>query len=375
MPLTFLNLPYHEIDELEVEAFVCVIGNGEQKAVFGRRAEVRFQKACEKYEFLQKLDAGELELDLTKFGHREYYLSKTSALYARHIFHTTAPTYINGKHGEAAQLRKCYLDTLDLAKSIGCESILFPLISSKVYGYPYREAYTVAINAINDWLTANDMDITLLIFDRKTVAVPKPLRRDVDGFIKSHYEFKANPKYKGLLGWSNAYNDRMTAEKAGKYELDYPGRYRRLIERYEPEGAVYFSDPEAKAWHEERLRKLREELGETLDDSFSVALIDLINAKGKTAVDVYKRANIDRRLFSKIRNDFYVPGKRTAIALALALELSLDETRNLLGHAGFTLSHSLLFDVIIEYSISQGKYDIFEINNVLFDYDQPLLGG
>lgn len=115
---------------------------------------------------------------------------------------------------------------------------------------------------------------------------------------------------------------------------------------------------------------------EALDEPFSATLLRLIDAKGKNDVEVYKKANLDRRLFSKIRNNKgYMPSKRTVIALAIALELSLDETNDLLRRAGYALSHSQVFDVIVEYFILHGKYDVFEINEVLFRYDQPLLGG
>ena len=155
--------------------------------------------------------------------------------------------------------------------------------------------------------------------------------------------------------------------------------FSRWIERYDWSGfeepQVFYSDPRAAKQFEEQNRKRAEErLRLAVEQSFSTALMQLIEAKGKDHVEVYKRANIDRKLFSKIRTQHeYIPSKKTIIALALALELSLDETQKLLEKAGFTLSRSILFDVIIEYFISQGKYDIFEVNSVLLAYEQPIL--
>ena len=193
----------------------------------------------------------------------------------------------------------------------------------------------------------------------------------IEAFLDAHYEFRNKNKYYGLLRKIKGYFDRFELEEREKTETG---------ERYDTsafqEPQVFFSDPRAKKQFEQEIPKRAEErLRLAVEQSFSTALMQLIEAKGKDHVEVYKRANIDRKLFSKIRTQHeYIPSKKTIIALALALELSLDETQALLTKAGFTLSRSILFDVIIEYFITQGKYDIFEINSVLLAYKQPILG-
>lgn len=202
------------------------------------------------------------------------------------------------------------------------------------------------------------------------IAPSEALLAAIDAFLDAHYEFRRKDKYKGFIGKIRASFDRYEVEEREKQTTG--ARY------YTPQfqrDDVFFSDPHAwEKFEKEAHREEEEFLRLAIEQSFSTALMKLIEAKGKDAVEVYKRANIDRKLFSKIRsNHSYIPSKKTIIALALALELSLDETQTILGRAGFTLSRSILFDVIIEYFISQGKYDIYEINNVLFAYKQPIL--
>ena len=118
-----------------------------------------------------------------------------------------------------------------------------------------------------------------------------------------------------------------------------------------------------------------EDLLDELEETFSEHLIRLIDQKGMKDPDVYKKANVDRKLFSKIKNDKdYRPKKTTALAFAFALELSLDETLDLIGRAGYTLSHSSKFDVIVEYFLVNKNYNVIELNEVLFAFDQPLIG-
>lgn len=112
-----------------------------------------------------------------------------------------------------------------------------------------------------------------------------------------------------------------------------------------------------------------------LDEGFSETLLRLIDRTGKKDSEIYRKANVDRKLFSKIRNNVdYRQSKPTAVAFAIALELDLEETKDFLARAGFALSHSSKFDIIVEYFIKEKNYNVFDLNEVLFLYDQPLLG-
>jgi hypothetical protein len=213
--------------------------------------------------------------------------------------------------------------------------------------------------------------------DKKNI-VDALILNDVETFINTHYEFKCNNKYKGFFGVIKARADKEKYEQQDHYS---PREFYTVVPK--PEGIrstdIMGSDPSVYDYIREIERKNTELIKKAhidfLEESFSSTVMKLISAKERKPVDVYKRANIDRRLFSKIQSDkTYMPSKRTAVALAIALELSLDETNDLLKRAGFTLSRSLLFDVIIECFITKGNYDIFEINDVLFMYKQPILG-
>ena len=259
----------------------------------------------------------------------------------RYIIHTVGPVWNGGKYGEREKLASCYRTSLALAKEHGCETVAFPLISSGIFGYPKDQALRVAVDTISEFLAENDMTVYLVIFSRTAYAIGNKLFADIAAYIDDHY----------VDAHTDSRRERM--RRRGVVES-------RMLTAYE-------DAPVAASGLDEALAHL--------DAGFSETLLKLIDRSGKKDSEIYKKANVDRKLFSKIRNNpDYKPSKTTAIAFAIALELNLDETRDLVARAGYALSASSKFDVIIEYFIRQKKYDIFEINEALFAFDQSLLG-
>ena len=255
----------------------------------------------------------------------------------KYVIHTVGPVWQGGNYHEEELLSSCYRNSLQLAKDYECESVAFPLISSGVYGYPKEQALQVAINEICKFLADNDMLVYIVVFDKDGFRVSKKLVRDIAEYIDEHY-----------------------------VETHYSENRSRGLSRL-------LRQPETYPMQTASL-KLADVVNQ-LDESFSQMLLRKIDEKGLTDSQCYKKANVDRKLFSKIRNNVnYKPKKTTAIAFAVALELSLDETKEMLQKAGYALSHSNKFDVIIEYFIQKGEYDIFTVNEALFEFDQVLLG-
>jgi len=285
----------------------------------------------------------------------EAVITKGFGLPAKYIIHTAGPVYRDGNHGEEELLRSCYLNSLKLAAEYELSTVAFPLISSGIYGYPKADALRVATDAIREFIAEYDIDVSLVVFDKAAFEVSAELLGEVESFIDEHYvEERIKPR-RLLIEESQLFrSDKITVTRTAKKRAN-------------------------KSFLKHELKKREadfDDLVGNLDESFSETLLRLIDATGKKDADIYRRANIDRRLFSKIRsNTGYAPSKPTVVAFAVALELSLEQTSDLLGRAGFALSRSRKFDVIVEYFIQNRKFDIFQINEILFNYDQPLLGG
>ena len=273
-------------------------------------------------------------------------ITKGYRLPCKYVIHAVGPRWRDGKHGEREKLVSCYRTSLALAKEHGCETVAFPLISSGIYGYPKDQALKVAIDTISDFLLENDMTVYIVIFDRKAYQIGEKLFSDIAAYIDDNYV------------------DEHTDSRSERLR-----RMQMLSDELEEETFGAPLTPMAAS-----AKTLDDALAQ-IDESFSEMLLRKIDEKSMTDAQCYKKANIDRKLFSKIRSDkLYKPSKPTALAFAIALELPLDETKEMLMKAGFALSHSNKFDIIIEYFIEHGNYNVFEINEALFAFDQSLLG-
>ena len=341
MPISIIR---QDITKMQVDAIVNAantelrMGGGVCGAIFKAAGAHELQTACDRLAPIHTGDA---------------VITPGFQLSAKYIIHTAGPVYRDGRHGEEEQLRSCYINSLKRALENECSSVAFPLISSGIYGYPKADALRVATAAIQNFLENHDMDVFIVVFDRAAFDVSEQLLGEVASYINQHYVDENKDPRRELLDVERA---ALSEAAIIQYNVLPPGMARSMPSPVLPAGI--------------------EDVIGNLDEPFSDTLLRLIDAKGKTDVEVYKRANLDRKLFSKIRTGKgYMPSKRTAVALAVAMELNLEETDNLLKKAGYVLSHSHKFDVIVEYFIVNGKYNIFEINEVLFKYDLPLLGG
>lgn len=277
-------------------------------------------------------------------------LTKAYRLPCKYVIHTVGPVWNGGKHGEQEKLVSCYRTSLALAKEHGCETVAFPLISSGIFGYPKDQALRVAVDTIGEFLMENDTTVYIVIFDRAAYKISGKLFSDIAEYIDDHY----------VDEHTDSRRERMYRLKCLEMEESMVCEESAVPCVPMTVGAVSGS---------------LDDLLNDLDAGFSETLLKLIDRTGKKDSEIYKKANVDRKLFSKIRNNpDYKPSKATAIAFAIALELDLEETKDFIARAGFALSHSNKFDVIIEYFIKQKKYSIFEINEALFAFDQSLLG-
>ena len=297
------------------------------------------------------------------------------SLPAKHVIHTVGPVWHGGSHGEEGLLRSCYRSSLRLAEQNGCETVAFPLISAGAYGYPKRDALKIAVDEISAFLRGSEMTVYIVIyrredalFDAQTTASLTELIREGEEELCFSLSDEALPKPQ----------QKPSREPRFSFAFKKPDAKARAARREEAPDELLTESAMREPFFAEACGSAAPELDNqlrNLDESFSQSLLRRIDEKGMTDVECYKRANVDRKLFSKIRGDAgYRPSKQTAVAFAIALRLSRAETDDLLMKAGFALSRSNKFDVIIAYFIARGDYDVNRVNEALFAFDQPLLG-
>ena len=277
-------------------------------------------------------------------------------LQAKYVIHTVGPVWDGGSYGEEALLRNCYDNSLKLAMEHCCKSIAFPLISTGNYGFPKDRALQIAISAFSAFLLEHEMQIYLVVFDRTSFKLSEKLFQSVASYIDEHYVDDCE-----IAAYGAAPENRRRIRRRRDWELEE----RMVVEECTP----CYSMPMAPS----KAMSLDDMLKQA-DAGFTETLLKLIDKTGKKDSEIYNKANVSRQHFSKIRNNpEYKPTKQTALAFAIALELNIEETQDLIRRAGYTLSNSSKFDVIIRYFIESGNYNIMDINTTLFEFDQMLL--
>ena len=350
------------------------------------------------YAIYMAAGADELLKERQKIGNLEIgqaAVTPAFALNAKYIIHTVGPAWVDGEHGEREAVRSGYENSLRLAKELGCESIAFPLIATGVYGFPKADALQIAVSVFSEFLSDTDMEIILVVFDEASFVLSGKIFSGVDAFIDENYvsekmdsEYSLGAsaatvaygnilpdekrRWRRLLGDLFHFSRRKESARGESIKADISDE--DLFDEEECAAKPMMAAPMAMAGADKAGKSL-DDLMANVSETWQESLFRLIDEKGYTDTEVYKRANVDRKLFSKIRsNAEYQPKKITAVAFALALKLSLDETKDLLGRAGYALSPSSRFDLIIEYFIGQEVYDTYTINLALFEHKQPLLG-
>ena len=357
MPLRIVR---NDISKVVADA---IVNSANKNPVCGGGAEYHIYNAAGYNDLLRaREEVGPLKV-------AEVAVTPAFALAAKYIIHTVGPKWNGGDSGEALALADCYRGALAKAQELGCRSIAFPLISSGVFKFPKDSALRIALDAIGEFLRTNEMDVMLVVFDRRAFEVSEELSSDIQTFIDDNYVQDRYGDVRRYVGnrWRNNGPSSVLFEKEECFEEFHDVDVDEADDLcMKMSCAVSEASPSG-----ESLEDILAKPGETFCDR----LFSLIHAKNQDDVEVYKRANLDRKHFSKIRSNVnYRPTKKTALALAIALRLNMEETNDLLARAELALSPSNKGDLIVMYFIERQKYDIWELNSMLFKFGQPTLG-
>ena len=333
-----------------------IIGSGTDSAIYKAAGEKLLLKERQKIG-----DIGPGQVAYTDAFHLD----------AKYIIHTVGPAWVDGNHGERDILHSCYEKSLEKADELSCKSIAFPLIATGVYGFPKDEALQIALAEINRFLLSHDMKVILVVFDRKAFELSGKLVGDIEEYID---EYSAGEIRKTEYGGKYGNRRRMEEERYLGSTMILGNVIDTFEEKSAEDDSSIYADGAGVPFPDVAGKSLDEVL-ENKEDTFQQRLFKLIDESGMDDVTVYKKANIDRKVFSRIRcKEDYKPKKKTAVAFAIALQLDMPTMLDLLSRAEIAFSPSNKFDLIITYFITNKVYDIYEINAALFKYGQPILG-
>lgn len=343
MPFSIVR---NDITKIKADA---IVNTANPKPLVGSGTDTAVYEAAGKKELL------EARMKIGDIAPGDVAYTPAFDLNAKYILHTVGPAWVDGNHHEREILHSCYERSLKLADSLGAKSIAFPLLATGAYGFPRDEALSIALEEIQTFLLEHEkMRITLVVFDRKSFVLSEERFGGLEAYIDENYvgrqsvrEYFRHRRVRDM----DIYEERMLDAAYDSCELD------------------------------EAIAKLSPPVGISLDDmldvedmTFQQRLLFLIDKEGLKDSEFYKSAGITKQVFSTIRsNEDYQPKKETAIAAALSLKLDMDDTEDLLERAGYAFSPTSKFDIIITYCIKNGIFNIMEVNEALFKYDQKIL--
>lgn len=365
MPFTIVR---NDITKMQVDVIVnaannTLLGGSGVDGAIHRAAGDKLLAKCKK---IGRCETGDVKIT------KGYNLS------CKYIFHTVGPVWHGGRYREKELLTSCYRKSLLLAKRRRCKSIAFPLISAGAYGYPRALAIDTAIAVFKEFLEKNSMQIYLVLFDVKTMHTASEKFQEIKQYIDDHYSTQQEQTY-GRNSWlADDFSPcTLPVPPQESHAGTTPVRFKKPYSAAEGDSSEAPITASLAAKEKSAAPAANMSIASYIakhEESFSQALLRLIDEKGLTDTETYKKANVDRKLFSKIRSQKqYKPKKQTAIAFAIALELNLEETQEFLATAGYILSDSLIFDLIVRYFIENRNYDIDEINDALHEYQQTLI--
>ena len=363
----------NDITKMHVDA---IVNTADPVPGYGEGIDSAVYKAAGAKELLAKRH----EIGMIECGNS--VLTEGYRLPAKYIIHTVGTAWRGGAHGEEAVIRNCYRSAFRIAVENGFESLAIPLLASGSYGFPKGIALRIALSETEAFMADHDIELYLVVFDEKSFSLSSELYGDIDEYISDNYvESKALEEYPSAnyvrnemrMLESQAFMGSVVP-KCSKVDRQEKRRRRRGSAKASEPYDV-FEDACEMICEAPSLAKSLDDVVKNLDKTFMELVFSFADEKGMTDVEVQKKANLDRKAFSKLKcGTTKNPSKSTALALAVALELSLDETRDLLSRAGLALSPCSKQDVIVQYFIEREAYDIYEINVALFEHGEQLLG-